>query len=73
VSLNCCERFWHAPTANAKHLATKAVVGLFPPEIYGKTIWLSPEIGGRVGRAKCDLVEYQHPFQNSLSGKFVED
>jgi hypothetical protein len=38
----------HAPTANAKHLATKAVVGLFPAEIYGKTIWLSPAIGGRV-------------------------
>jgi len=34
-----------APTANAKHLATKAVVGMFPPEIYGKTIWLSPGVG----------------------------
>jgi hypothetical protein len=38
----------HAPTANAKHLTTNAVVGLFPPEIYGKTVWLSPETGERV-------------------------
>ena len=37
-----------APTANAKHLARKAVVGLFPREIYGKAIWPSPKVEGRV-------------------------
>ena len=36
-----------APTPNAKHLARKAVVGLFPREIYGKTIWPSPKVEGR--------------------------
>jgi hypothetical protein len=27
------------PTANARHLAEKAVVGLLPRELFGETIW----------------------------------
>ena len=32
------------PTKNALHLSQKAVIGLYPDEVFGKQIWLSPEL-----------------------------
>ena len=35
------------PTSNARHLARKAVIGLSPQKLFGKTIWTRP--GNHVG------------------------
>ena len=32
------------PTSNAYHLSQKAVIGLYPDEVFGKQIWLAPEL-----------------------------